>query len=173
MEEQYEVETADEDGVSLGKQERKRTVKREQTGTRRAFMKIFNEVLTEYATHRHAANWNADQFDEMIDKLQPGHIILLEDYGMNYSHVHKDEMQSEFWTHHQTTVFPIVAYRAVFDPNTGQRTVQAESWVFLSDDLKHDNDFARHCSLRVIGEYHAKLGYVSLALGCVAAFASS
>ncbi len=37
-------------------------------------------------------------------------VIMLLDYGMNYSHVHGIEVQSEFWTHLQTTVLPIIVH---------------------------------------------------------------
>jgi len=94
-----------------------------------------------YVAHRHCATCNAGTFDAMVDKLRsmPGHIIMLMDFGMNYSHVHKDESQGEFWCHVQSTVLPIIVYRLV------DGVVWAESHVYISDDNKHDNDFVRHC----------------------------
>ena len=118
------------------------TVKKEKESTRKAFTELLEEYLVEvYLPHRTAAHFNAEQFDAMIDGLKdkPDDVVMLMDFGMNYSHVHPDETQGEFWTHVQTTVLPIIVYRLV------DGKVWAESYVFLSDDLKHDNDFVRHC----------------------------
>lgn len=48
--------------------------------------------------------------------------------------------------HVQTTVLPMVVYRVV------EGVVWAESWVFLSDDRSHDNDFVRHGVKQLVGE---------------------
>lgn len=117
------------------------TVKKDKESTRAEFTELLQNHLIEYLPHRHDAHFNAEQFDQMIDGLKdkPNEVIMLMDFGMNYSHVHPDETQGEFWTHVQTTVLPIICYRLI------DGEVWAESHVFLSDDLKHDNDFVRHC----------------------------
>ena len=141
----------DEEGFSEEKTV-KHTIKKEEESTRKKFTALLQEHLVEYLPHRHAAHYNAEQFDGMIDGLinKPNGVIMLMDFGMNYSHVHPDETQGEFWAHVQTTVLPIVVYRKVGDQ------VWAESYVFLSDDLKHDNDFVRHCVGLLVGELEGK-----------------
>ena len=132
------------------------TVKKDKESTRAEFTELLQNHLIEYLPHRHDAHFNAEQFDQMIDGLKdkPNEVIMLMDFGMNYSHVHPDETQGEFWTHVQTTVLPIICYRLI------DGEVWAESHVFLSDDLKHDNDFVRHC-IGVLVE-HLKGGGVTI-----------
>ena len=134
------VSTVDDEGFQESK-DVSTTIKKSVESSHAEFTQLLEEHLVGYSAHRHVANFQAEQFDAMVDRLKdtPGHCIMLMDYGMNYSHVHPDETQGEFWTHVQTTVLPIVVYRLI-----GGR-VWAESYVFLSDDLKHDNDFVRHC----------------------------
>ena len=134
--------------------EKTRTVKKEVESTRKEFGKYFQEHLRDYLPHRHAAMFNAEQFDAMVDALKdhPEQIMILMDFGMNYSHVHRDEDQGEFWMHVQTTVLPMVVYRVV------EGVVWAESWVFLSDDRSHDNDFVRHCVKQLVGELVGEQG---------------
>ena len=77
------------------------------------------EGLKGFLEHRHAALAAAEAYDEAIDKLKPGEAIFLMDFGMNYSHVHGEEPQSDFWTHIQTTILPIVVYRKADDSQLG------------------------------------------------------
>lgn len=89
----------------------KRMLKVPRTTSWKVFTAKTEETLLGFLEHNHSATCAAYAFDEMIDNLDDGEVIMLLDYGMNYSHVHGSEVQADFWTHHQTTVLPIIVYR--------------------------------------------------------------
>ena len=100
-----------------------------------------------FLVHRHCAKLCAENFDEHIKNLKPGECIMLCDFGMNYSHIHMDETQSEFWCHIQTTVFPVICYYR----EAADKPVKAYSYCFLSDDTYHSSDFVRYACKSVLG----------------------
>ena len=85
--------TTDADGVATVIKQTV-TLKKDVTATAKEFTATMQELFVDgYLVHRHTANYNAAQFSGMVDALAgmpPGHVIMLMDFGMNYSHVHKD-----------------------------------------------------------------------------------
>ena len=42
------------------------------------------------------ARWQAEDFERLIDNLPAGHAVFLEDFSMDYAHVHQNEVQGKF-----------------------------------------------------------------------------
>jgi len=106
-----------------------------------------------FLEHRQCATVAANSFDDEIDNLEEGRLVILADFGMNHSCVHGQECQSEFFQHRQVTVLPVICYRKGADG-----LVWAHSYAFLSDDLDHDDYFFRHCLKEVLARVRADTG---------------
>ena len=132
--------------------EQTRKVKKKMTGTRASFMAEFRVVSADFFEHDHVARWQAEDFELLIANLPKGQAIFLEDFSMDYSHVHQGETQGEHWTHWSSTLFPVVVY---YRDNDG--LVWAHSYTYLSPDGKHDNDFVQHVNEHLVALVKAKL----------------
>ena len=77
----YEGESIDTEHV--------RKVKKTIKGTRKSFMEIFREVSADFFEHSHVARWQDEDFHLLIKNLPKNHAIFLEDFSMDYSHVHQ------------------------------------------------------------------------------------
>ena len=84
--------TVEEDGAKEVR-EKTRTVLKKMEGTAAEFMVLFREVATSFFEHSHVARRNAVQFDEMLKNLPEGHLVILEDFQMNYTHSHNNAIQ--------------------------------------------------------------------------------
>ena len=76
-------------------------------GTAAEFMVLFREVATSFFEHSHVARWNAVQFDEMLKNLPEGHLVILEDFQMNYTHSHNNAIQGPSLRHVLSSCFVI------------------------------------------------------------------
>ena len=84
--------TVEEDGAKEVR-EKTRTVLKKMEGTAAEFMVLFREVATSFFEHSHVARRSAVQFDEMLKNLPEGHLAILEDFQMNYTHSHNNAIQ--------------------------------------------------------------------------------
>lgn len=66
------------------------------------------------------------------DKLPAKRLLMVSDFGQNYTCHHHDQMQGTHWSRSEVTVHPIVAYYE------REGKVVRHSFIFLSNDLKHD-----------------------------------
>ena len=69
--------------------EHSRKIKATQTGTRKSFMEVFRTVSTDFFEHSHVARWQGEDFELLIDNLPINHAVFLEDFSMDYAHVHQ------------------------------------------------------------------------------------
>ena len=149
--------TKEEDGESIEK-EKTRTVLRQKEASAAEFMDLFRKVSVDFFEHSHVAWWNGTQFDLLLQSLPEGHIAIVEDFQMNYTHSHNNAIQGEHWDQWQTTLFPAVVYRRIKDEATGELKTVAEAHVFMSPDRKHDNCFVQHANEKMISHYKAEMG---------------
>mmetsp|Transcript_6336 Transcript_6336/g.9754 ORF Transcript_6336/g.9754 Transcript_6336/m.9754 type:complete len:1240 (+) Transcript_6336:352-4071(+) len=78
-------------------------------------------------------------------------MVAIIDYAMNHSHQRPSELQSEFFSHWQTTILPVVVYRYV----PSQELVWAETFLVVTPDLNHDNAMVQVCLLDLAKHYKA------------------
>ena len=68
---------------------RTRKVKKTKQSTRKEFMETFRAVSAHFFEHNHVAKKQAEEFEKLIDNLPLGHAVFLEDFSMDYAHVHQ------------------------------------------------------------------------------------
>ena len=72
---------------------------------------------------------------------------------MNYSHNHRESIQGEHWSHHQTTVVPVVVYKKYRLSDGTVTATCALSEVFLTPDLNHSNQMIQHIVATLLEKY--------------------
>ena len=50
---------------------------------------MFEEASAEFFEHDHVAKQQAADFERLITELPPTHCVMLEDFSMDYAHVHQ------------------------------------------------------------------------------------
>ena len=121
--------------------------------TRAQFYEHLRDTSIQFVEHQFIAHIQAECFDECIDNLPFGHLVILTDYSMNHSHEHQDQTAGEHWAKWQTTVLPLVCYLRVRDPVTGREVVWADAHTFMSPDLNHSNKMHQYSVEQVIEHY--------------------
>lgn len=70
------------------------------------------------------------------------------DFGENYSCFFQDEAQGAHWARQQVTIHPIVAfYHCPID-----NEIVEDTYVFISEDIKHDSHAAHHFEMATVQE---------------------
>jgi hypothetical protein len=143
--------------------EKKEIRKVRHTGTVVQFMQYLQKLTREvFFHHRTKGKWQSGErgFDGCTTNLPFGHLAILLDYNMNYSHEHRLRAQGEHWCAHQTTLIPVVVYQRQRSPD-GSEYVAAHSETFLSDDLNHSNQMVKHVAEVCIRKYTDGFGKVA------------
>ncbi|CAG2240345.1 unnamed protein product [Mytilus edulis] len=104
------------------------------TGSGSELIAELKKELTELSIHLFVATWQHRQFSHIISNLQPQMVVMVLDFGQNYTCFYQDEAQSAHWSAEQVTVHPSICY---YKCKTCSETVK-EDIVMLSGDLKHD-----------------------------------
>ena len=148
----------DDDSDAYGEPKTKEVsevVRLTHTESAAGFMRKFKEKSMEFFTHRELAHRQAEEFDCMVDDTTGigGHdIVILVDYSMNHSHNHRNRTAGEHWSHHQSTVLPIVVYKRHYH-HDGSSYVAAHSELIISDDLNHSNEMIKFAITNIIRKY--------------------
>jgi hypothetical protein len=127
---------------------RTRLVIKSKSGSRKDFMAHLKRIVDLFWEHQYVAHHQQDEFDRCIRDLPEDQAVILEDFAMNYSHVHNSETQGEHWEHWSTTLFNTVVYSHRGNPPGYKegRAVWATAEPFVSPDRKHSNEFVQHCN---------------------------
>ncbi|CAG2221681.1 unnamed protein product [Mytilus edulis] len=104
------------------------------TGSGSELIAELKKELTELSIHLFVATWQHRQFSHITSNLQPQMVVMVLDFGQNYTCFYQDEAQSAHWSAEQVTVHPSICY---YKCKTCSETVK-EDIVMLSGDLKHD-----------------------------------
>ena len=99
-------------------------------------MKKFLKHMETMALHRFNMEWQADQFEAQKENLKPGDIILLCDFGTNFSVREWEEPHSKYWDRTAVTVFNVVVYYLC--PHAICRQMVTDEIVVTSNDKVHD-----------------------------------
>ena len=94
--------------------------------------------------------------------------VKVNNFSGNYTSLLPDEIQSLHWTQDNATVYPVVVLQWIY---------AWKSYIFHTDDKKHDVHFVESCNIKVVMEYQLRIkveqndGY-SWWFKCVWAFAA-
>ncbi|KAK0050883.1 stomatin-like protein 2 mitochondrial [Biomphalaria pfeifferi] len=135
----------------------------------------FNELVTsmqkdleKFSLHLFTANWQQQQFADLKQGLPCNWLLLVSDFGQNFTCHHQDEIQGAHWARTEVTIHPVVSYYRDKD------LIVKESMFFLSNDLKHDGHASQHFQTKVIYELanrgHAFTKVISFSDGCAAQY---
>ncbi|KAK6970606.1 hypothetical protein BgiMline_026285 [Biomphalaria glabrata] len=135
----------------------------------------FNDLVTsmqkdleKFSLHLFTANWQQQQFADLKQDLPCDWLLLVSDFGQNFTCHHQDEIQGAHWARTEVTIHPVVSYYRDKD------LIVKESMVFLSNDLKHDGHASQHFQMKVIYELanrgHAFTKVISFSDGCAAQY---
>ncbi|KAK0057733.1 hypothetical protein Bpfe_012963 [Biomphalaria pfeifferi] len=132
----------------------------------------FNELVTsmqkdleKFSLHLFTANWQQQQFADLKQDLPCDWLLLVSDFGQNFTCHHQDEIQGAHWARTEVTIHPVVSYYRDKD------LIVKESMFFLSNDLKHDGHASQHFQTKGIYELanrgHA---FTKVYLYCISCF---
>lgn len=104
------------------------------------------EELEKFSLHLFNARWQQQQFHHITSHVPDGGLVMVMDFAENFSCFFQDEAQSAHWAKNQVTIHPIVTYFRC--PDDG--AVCKDSFIIISDDLKHDSHAVHHFSCKVV-----------------------
>ena len=99
-------------------------------------------MLKSLKAHIFRANWNRNIFDSIHTNLQPGQVVQIFDFAMNFRNIYQDEVQSAYWNATQTSIHAVINYFLCPNHETCGKNVTL-ILAQISDDLKHDSFMAR------------------------------
>lgn len=102
------------------------------------------EEMASYSLHMHNANWQYRQFANLRENLPDKWLLTVSDFGQNYTCHHQEEIQGAHWSRSETTIHPVVAY---YNTDAG---ITRESFIFLSNDHKHDAHASHFYQIKAI-----------------------
>jgi hypothetical protein len=124
-----------------GKEVKKRQMTQKvQTTTVQELIEELSTSLKEFSKHLFNAQWQARQFEALKVSIPRTWVLLCSDFGENYICRQQDEAQSAHWSYDQVTLHPTVAYYRCPECEEPMH----ESFVFISEDHKHDHHAVHH-----------------------------
>lgn len=116
------------------------------------------ERFKAFILHRKRAREQSNSYEQCKKTLKAGAVMIILDFAMNYSHEYMKEAQLQFFRKTQTTILPVV----VWYMENGE--LKQRSYVYLSPDCKHSNNFVQHVLNQVsrAGEARRKVGQLTL-----------
>ena len=116
------------------KQRSKQWDKFRYSGQLSQLLSLFTVLLSKLSVHMFNFRWQAFQFDECKRLLNVGDILFIIDFAQNHTHRRQDEIQSGFYSRHQTTMHPFIIY---FVCEKCKQLIKDEVMIF-SDHMTHD-----------------------------------
>jgi len=107
---------------------------------------LFLKMTQDMAVHRFNMEWQSDQFENQRKKLRTGEVLMVCDFGTNFSVKEWEEPHSKFWNRGTVTVFNVVVYYRC--PQSTCHHLVSDEIVVTSDDTKHD-----FCSVKAFTEH--------------------
>jgi hypothetical protein len=94
-----------------GKVKKRLTLATTPKSTPREFLQLLGDSLTFYAQHKHLYINQALRQKHLSLHMPPKSATMSADFGENYTALHGDEAQSEYWIHNSVSVFIVITSR--------------------------------------------------------------
>lgn len=104
------------------------------------------EELSTFAVHLFTARWQHQMYSGLTHDVPQKWPVTTMDFGENFTCYFQNEAQAAHWTQSQVTVHPIVTFYRCPDDDI----IAKESFVFISDDLKHNLNAVHHFTWLVV-----------------------
>lgn len=118
---------------------------------------MFPDFVQKYATqmlalktHDFITKKQFEHLNYLKNNLAPGELIILMDFSENYKHIIQDSAQSFYFNAPSTTIFTAVVYYFL------DNEIKYESFVFVSEYMKHDTVFTYCCQRELIKYFKGK-----------------
>ena len=106
------------------------------TGSCSKLLSLYFKQLKEISTHQFNKVWQLRNFNLAMKHLQPGQVLIVQDFQQNLLLYTQDETKSMHWDHPQITIHPTtVFYRC---PKDGCLKIVKEDLIHISPDKDHD-----------------------------------
>ena len=136
--------------VILDKSGKEKTINRkmllETEGPLDQLLEELQEGLSTFAVHLFIARWQHQMYSGLTHGVPQKWLVTMMDFGENFTCYFQNEAQAAHWTQSQVTVHPIVTFYRCPDDDI----ITKESFVFISDDLKHDSNAVHHFTCLVV-----------------------
>ena len=119
-----------------------------------AVVEDLKEKVKDLSAHLFRAKWQQHTFAEIKEHMPPKSVVMVLDFAENYTCMMQNEAQSHHWAVGQVTIHPVVAY--VNNSDSSRQFTNIESFVFITDDRKHDSAAVQTFSEIVISELNKK-----------------
>ena len=100
--------------------------------------------MRELPQHMYWYVWQGEQFEKLLQCIQPGEVVFIADFAKNMQIVRQGEIQSAYFHRNQVTLHPVIMY---FKCPRGCGELVADEFMCISPDLMHDS-LAAHRYLR-------------------------
>ena len=110
-------------------------------GTMRKAVEELMEILRHMKGHIFRANWNRNIFDGIRRNMDPGYIVQIFDFAMNFRNMYQDEIQSAYYDGSQTAIHAVINYFVC--PSEGCNELVTLIIGQITEDLLHDSFVAR------------------------------
>ena len=102
---------------------------------RELFISNFRKELAEFREHFYRIKTQYQGQRELKENLKKGHIAIHMDFSEDYRCRSQEEVQSAYWNSIAVSLHPVVVYYRIGD------TLKVKSYVFISNETRHDAKF--------------------------------
>lgn len=95
-----------------GKEQKKIALVQKKTPPKELFDYLI-QLLGPYPYHSFLANWQKEQFDNLIEHLPVNHAVCVHDYSENYACRYQNEIQSQYFDMGKVSLHVTILYRPV------------------------------------------------------------
>ena len=114
---------------------------------------VLKDQLKPFARHAYDAKKQHQELRFLKDSLQPGNIIIHEDFSENYSLKQQREVMTAHWNQASVTIFTVIVY---FRQEQGG-PLQHISYAIVSDDLVHGKNSVYHFNQQILQDIRQSL----------------
>ena len=116
----------------------------------REMFRYMKYLLETFPSHQHRANWQSEQYRNIVKNLPIDHAVCVHDYSENYRCSDRTEIQSNYFHRDEVSIHVSILHRhAILEvdgvDSTPESPVKVNEQVFVvSPDLDHDRFFTRY-----------------------------
>ena len=135
-----------------GKEGAEREEEVEETVPTPQFLTAFKAQFSVWLLHIYVADWQDAVAELLMETEKPGHAVIGQDFGMNYTCVAGNEIKGGFFEREQVSLHTFLTYSEwpsdwdkLSHPDKKERAKQMmQAMIFYSDDKHHDSTYVKH-----------------------------
>ncbi|CAG2203707.1 unnamed protein product [Mytilus edulis] len=110
----------------------------------------FKSLLENFPAHQNRANWQSEQYRNIVQNLPNNHAICIHDYSENYRCSERTEIQSAYFQRTEVSIHVTILNRHAIlevdgiDSTLDSPVIVSEQFFVISPDLDHDRHYTRY-----------------------------